>query len=265
MLTLFRKFRKSISAVASRPASPVSRYILYAVGEIALVVIGILIALQINNWNEARLKYLSEKEFLNRLKDDLEYDFKASQELIDYFDAVYAAGLRSFSYLDSADHCNNDCTRILSSFYNATQWSTVNPRATTFNEIPVTGFPSNRILKDKITQYHRDFELIVEISKPSQYRQHIRSFIPGELQKILFTSCHPVSGEGIGTMNDDCQPNIPNDLAQEIVNVIASDPQTQPLLNYWMGTITVMMTTLTVSTTEIQELITMIEEELDGS
>jgi hypothetical protein len=32
------------------------KYILYAVGEIGLVLIGILIALQINNWNEGRKK-----------------------------------------------------------------------------------------------------------------------------------------------------------------------------------------------------------------
>jgi hypothetical protein len=65
MLTFLRKIRRSLlqSDSTQKPASPVSggqslwrratgRYILYAIGEIALVVIGILIALQINNWNE---------------------------------------------------------------------------------------------------------------------------------------------------------------------------------------------------------------------
>ena len=47
MLTFLRKIRKSLieSGIARK-------YLLYAIGEIALVVIGILIALQINNWNE---------------------------------------------------------------------------------------------------------------------------------------------------------------------------------------------------------------------
>ncbi|MFZ9032251.1 MAG: DUF6090 family protein, partial [Robiginitalea sp.] len=39
-----------------KPASPAGRYLLYALGEIMLVVIGILIALQINNWNDSRLQ-----------------------------------------------------------------------------------------------------------------------------------------------------------------------------------------------------------------
>ena len=49
MLTFFRKIRK-----APLESGAASKYLLYAIGEIALVVIGILIALQINNWNEWR-------------------------------------------------------------------------------------------------------------------------------------------------------------------------------------------------------------------
>ena len=50
------------------------KYVKYAVGEIILVVIGILIALQINNWNENRKDNILEKEYLSRLKSDLEFD-----------------------------------------------------------------------------------------------------------------------------------------------------------------------------------------------
>ena len=49
----------------------VSKYILYALGEIFLVVIGILIALQVNNWNEALKENNIEKELLQELKEDL--------------------------------------------------------------------------------------------------------------------------------------------------------------------------------------------------
>ena len=45
----------------------VSRYVLYALGEIVLVVIGILIALQINNWNEDRKAAKQENLYLKRL------------------------------------------------------------------------------------------------------------------------------------------------------------------------------------------------------
>ena len=48
----------------------VSKYILYAIGEIVLVVIGILIALSINNWNEKEKSRDSEKLLLTNLKEE---------------------------------------------------------------------------------------------------------------------------------------------------------------------------------------------------
>jgi hypothetical protein len=55
----------------SQSANKVNRYILYALGEIVLVVIGILIALQINTWNQKRLASEKEKVILLELKNDL--------------------------------------------------------------------------------------------------------------------------------------------------------------------------------------------------
>lgn len=51
-----------------------SKYLIYAIGEIVLVVIGILIALQINNWNESNKFKKEEIVYLKRLKLDLEKD-----------------------------------------------------------------------------------------------------------------------------------------------------------------------------------------------
>jgi hypothetical protein len=50
------------------------KYFKYAIGEIILVVIGILIALQINNWNESNKLKKEETLYLKRLKTDLEKD-----------------------------------------------------------------------------------------------------------------------------------------------------------------------------------------------
>jgi hypothetical protein len=47
-IPLFRRIREKLIASGS-----ITKYLLYAIGEILLVVIGILIALQVNNWNES--------------------------------------------------------------------------------------------------------------------------------------------------------------------------------------------------------------------
>jgi hypothetical protein len=52
------------------------KYFKYAIGEIVLVVIGILIALSINNWNEKRVNKNKLEDYLNEMIIDLKLDFK---------------------------------------------------------------------------------------------------------------------------------------------------------------------------------------------
>ena len=66
MINLFRLIRKSLLE-----SGHFRRYVLYAVGEIALVVIGILIALQINNWNEWRKDRIKEIATLESVSKNL--------------------------------------------------------------------------------------------------------------------------------------------------------------------------------------------------
>ena len=78
MLTFFRKIRKALLDSGST-----RKYLLYAVGEIALVVIGILIALQINNWNEDRKAKKLELSLLTELYDNLFFDIDHNKRKID--------------------------------------------------------------------------------------------------------------------------------------------------------------------------------------
>jgi len=55
-------------------------YFKYAIGEIVLVVIGILIALQINNWNENRKLKQKEKVVIESLIEDLQADYDHFEE-----------------------------------------------------------------------------------------------------------------------------------------------------------------------------------------
>ena len=62
MLAFFRKIRKVLLESGAK-----GKYLLYAIGEILLGVIGILIALQINNCNEWRKDRIIEKDLLIQL------------------------------------------------------------------------------------------------------------------------------------------------------------------------------------------------------
>lgn len=66
MFRIFRTIRKSLLA-----RNRFSNYLLYALGEIVLVVIGILVALQINNWNDQRKLHNQELKYLRNIRADL--------------------------------------------------------------------------------------------------------------------------------------------------------------------------------------------------
>jgi hypothetical protein len=77
MIKFFRKIRQQLLS-----QNRLGKYLLYAIGEILLVVIGILIALQINNWNEQRKKDILEHEYYCRLLEDVELDIEQIDQLI---------------------------------------------------------------------------------------------------------------------------------------------------------------------------------------
>ena len=76
MIKFFRKIRQNLLMENKN-----GKYFKYAIGEIILVVIGILLALQINNWNENRLKTNSVKTYLTNLIQDLKEDQKKLDQM----------------------------------------------------------------------------------------------------------------------------------------------------------------------------------------
>lgn len=79
MIKFFRKIRQNLLSEGK-----IGQYLKYAIGEIVLVVIGILIALSINNWNENRKLKQLKKEYLYSLKRDLTANLTLLNEALLY-------------------------------------------------------------------------------------------------------------------------------------------------------------------------------------
>ena len=73
MINFFRKIRKKM-ADDNKPL----KYARYAIGEIVLVVIGILIALSINNWNEDRIDRNLERKYLESIRRELDINIRTA-------------------------------------------------------------------------------------------------------------------------------------------------------------------------------------------
>jgi len=79
------------------------KYLKYALGEIALVVIGILIALSINNWNEDRKTKLRSQVYINKLVNDLKIDTLNINALIKKGNANKVKVMNYFSYFNQGN------------------------------------------------------------------------------------------------------------------------------------------------------------------
>ncbi len=98
MLKFFRKIRRKLISDGK-----IGNYLLYAIGEIVLVVIGILIALAINNSNEERIKREKEQVYLAGLKDEFETSKSKLEELIRVNRNSYKAATKIVALMDTPD------------------------------------------------------------------------------------------------------------------------------------------------------------------
>ncbi len=89
MIKFFRKIRQKLLT-----ENKISKYLIYAMGEIVLVVIGILISLQINNYNEDRKERRLERDFLKKISLNL-------QDVLDQYSKILSSENQRRNQIDS--------------------------------------------------------------------------------------------------------------------------------------------------------------------
>lgn len=108
MLFLLRNIRRKLLG------SKVSSYLLYAIGEIVLVVVGILIAISIDDWSQYKKDRLKETKILLEMKANLELDFKRLGVNIQFLDSCIYSNQQVLAHLNG-DPVNEDSLTI---YYN---------------------------------------------------------------------------------------------------------------------------------------------------
>lgn len=158
MAKFFNKIRKKLLS-----NNKTGRYLTYAAGEIILVVIGILLALQINNWNEGRKREILKNTYLTRLINDVKKDtsninyivseIKKNQACIDLLISSLAIN-SSASDLDSTITSYFERGWIISEFI---------PTDNTYTDLSQTGnmnILKNTALIDEIIRYYGFVQVI---------------------------------------------------------------------------------------------------------
>jgi len=156
MINFFRRIRKQL-ADDNKPL----KYMRYAIGEILLVVIGILIALQVNNWNEYRQERKSELNFLSRIREDLMVDNTYFKRRIDDCNQFIASSDEFLNSLFDKQHSIEDADAMMKLFREFDSSEMMTTQNSTFSEMLYAGkleLITNPELKLLLLDYYRKNE-----------------------------------------------------------------------------------------------------------
>jgi len=157
MINFFRNIRKEL-ADDNRPI----KYLRYAIGEIVLVVIGILIALAINNWNENRKAALQENLYLKRLLLETNQDLNHFAESIKSLEkgnrsiVLFSEAIKSKTIQDSLL-----LQRASDYFKYGSIYPVFTSSKSTFDDLSSTGnlkIIKNIKLREALVKYYADYE-----------------------------------------------------------------------------------------------------------
>lgn len=131
MIKFFRGIRKKIVM-----QNMSGRYLKYALGEIILVVIGILIALQINNWNESRKQLIKEQQILKSLREE----FKQNIRELEFDHNINLGCIKAIITLINFDETKDFKTSTIDSLIGKSfNFATFDARLGVMNDITASG------------------------------------------------------------------------------------------------------------------------------
>ncbi|WP_350289516.1 DUF6090 family protein [uncultured Croceitalea sp.] len=218
MIKLFRKIRQDLLM-----ENKTGKYFKYAIGEILLVVIGILLALQINNWNEDRKSKKTEAYVLNEILSNLKEDSVILNEIVKQRQITKSSVANMLSYLQKEKISKDSLEKDMVNFLTFERYFPIN---NAYEILKSKGLQlSNNNLTSKISRYY-DYEQkktnrsILDIEKAVLDILEDSSGIPrfietlalnenisiidydnSELKNELYREIVPFKNNNIGTLN----------------------------------------------------------------
>ena len=231
-----------------------------------IVVVGILIAFQITEWNDARSEKRRGEEYLERLISDIEVNLRERGNLQDYYEAVHRSAEKSIFHLGNP---RSDDLELILNVYRATERALPLPATATWNEVVSSGdigLLPRSFVQDGLGDFiftddsvPRAFE---ELSS-SPFRKRVRRIIPHHTQKAIRRSCGDVRNE-LGTIvgfQTDCTLDIPRSELAPVATALRNDQNLVPDLRLHISSLTSVLGDLQGVMHALEEGLQILEEE----
>lgn len=233
--------------------------------EFTLVVAGVLVALQFDNWNEGRRFDAMERDYLVQLREEILANDAQVQARMEFIANVTVAGKRALGFLKEDKPCTDNCTQLLVDFFQATQVWGVSDYTSVYNEMKRLGLPRSNTVKKATDSYYLVFQgMSTSMDSAPLYRPQVRNEIPVSAIDLLWRHCHiNVYNTGIEIILRDCATELGAIDAAPILETFRSLPGLYSNLNGWVGQNAFALRNYAAQTTSVALAIAAIDAELE--
>lgn len=217
----------------------------FAVGiDLGIVVVGVLIATQVSNWNEERLNERRATEYRERLQSELDFDARQYALQNAYYKQTKDYGLQLLADLDGSKPLSD--RDFLVAAYQLTQTDSTRAKTGVYEEMAAGGLTDH--LGDSETQdMASDFYLTVEVTQRVletilPYRTLLREVMPYDLQIAIRTECGDRSIDYNGRLVGirlvvPCQVRLDPAKAATAARIVRSTPDIQRQMTRYIASI----------------------------
>lgn len=159
--------------------------------DVAIVIVGVFLGTQVNNWNESRIEAATAQSYRTRLLDELDFNTRQFRAQVAYYSEVRDHGLAALAMLDDEGAANP--RDFLIHAYQLSQTDTNAPKAYIYGEMSSAGLIS--LLGDETTQaMASDYYLTLATNDRTlkdifPYRSTIRAVMPFAIQSLIRGAC----------------------------------------------------------------------------
>lgn len=238
MIKIFRKIRKNLLSEGKT-----GKYLKYAIGEIVLVVIGILIALQINNMNQNHLNEELEFLYYKRLLDDLREEKLILESTVNYSKQVSFHAKKAIAVFENSINADINPIENLIDMYQASQLADASSASSTFQELIASGqinLIQNERLKNALIRYYgADWSQTGVFILENKYRENLRGKMPDEIQTQIRLNCGDIYIKNgfsyLISLPNKCSIELDPKIATSVVEELRNDGSLKKDLRYLIG------------------------------
>lgn len=196
-----------------------------------IVVVGVLVATEVSNWNASRLMRQQGAQFTERLVTDLHEEAWGHQFYVEYYSEVLANAERALAVLERRTNMSDEV--LLVGAYRATQYKRNVRRRATYDELTSTGaiglIEDTDLRGTAMRVFTAQLMNELAVGEISQYRERFRMIVPMETQSALADACGdriPIVGDYnsiVNSLDYECSLDLSPSVLSESADALRTD------------------------------------------